>query len=153
MAGVQNWSAKVIQLLPFKGAVSVWFTCAYKHSHTHTHRQAHTPLGHMCFLYSCGEGQKKKKRERNVRLQNGGWGVMVLGQEWQLWNEGVSQSATLHTHTCVWGAMGGGTAVGGWGGLKAARLPGGGKWLLFVLVCSVAMQHETRSNFRNKSAS
>lgn len=89
MAGVQNWSAKVIQLLPFKGALSVWFTCAHKHSHIHTH----TFWPHVFFIFIWWGNEK------NVQLQNGGWRVMVFGQEWQLWNEGISQSATLHTHT------------------------------------------------------
>lgn len=60
----------------------------------------------MCFLYSYGEGQKKKY----MRLQNGGWGVTVFGQEWQLWNEGISQSATLCTHVVLGGY---GVGVGG----------------------------------------
>ena len=85
-------------------------------THTHTHTlvplHTHTPFGHMCFFIFI----RRELGGKNVCFQNRGWGVMVFGQEWQLWNEGISHSPTHHMHHWWWGGgRGGYKAVERWG--------------------------------------
>lgn len=77
MAGVQNWSAKVIQLLPFKGALSVWFTCAHKHSHIHTHLLA------TCVFYIHMVREWKKCVAPKWRLKGHGVWPGVTALKWR----------------------------------------------------------------------
>lgn len=93
MAGVQNWSAKVIQLLPFKGALSVWFTCAHKHSHIHTHLLA------TCVFYIHMVRERKKCAAPKWRLKGHGVWPGVTALKWRHKSIGYSPYTHTQTHT------------------------------------------------------
>ena len=91
----------------------------------------------MCFLYSYGEGQKKKCAPPKWRWRGHGVWPRVTALKWR--HKSVGYSSYSHTRDVGWGGW-----DRGWGcsrdeeklGVKITRLPCGGVCVVCVLACA-----------------